>query len=170
MLVRFDDGVMLLLLRFVCNEQRFLFIHFFFLAPLCFSLPADLVKASLKQLVSNKVLIFKGQRREQNLKTSVPLCPQINLFLINGFAFNGEVEIASQPSSPGSAAGAKFCLTLTSPANLWGGQSLQFQRAQLDNAYLLKTATELVRRLGYNVVSSSVKYEGNKELSYLSLR
>jgi hypothetical protein len=75
----------------------------------------------------------------------------------------------SEPKIPGSASGATFCLTLMSPATLWGGQSLQFQRCQLKNDFLLNTAVQLVQRLGYRVLSSNVKYEGNKELSYLTL-
>jgi hypothetical protein len=106
--------------------------------------PADQVLASLQQLVK--------------------------LFLVNGFAWDGRAELVSNPTGPTTGAGAKFCLTLVSPATIWGGQSLQMQRAKLGNDFLLKAATQLVKRMGYRVASSSVKYEKTNELSYLILK
>lgn len=95
---------------------------------------------------------------------------QIKLFLINGYAFDGNVEIQKASGIPGSAAGSTFRLTLLSPANLWGGKALSFQKSPLKNDYLLKTAIALAEDLGYRVISSSVKYEGNSEVSILTLQ
>lgn len=92
----------------------------------------------------------------------------VSLFLINGYAWDGSASIV-QPSKGLDAAGAEFCLVLTAPATIWGGQALQQQRAKLVNDFLLKTAKVLVEQLGYRVVSSSIEYEGTKELSYLKL-
>jgi hypothetical protein len=92
------------------------------------------------------------------------------LFLINGYAFDGVAELKKASAIPGSASGATFSLTLQSPATLWGGKALAFQKSPLPNAYLLKTATVLAQDLGYLVVSSSVKYEGNSEISLLTLQ
>lgn len=100
----------------------------------------------------------------------MPLFLQINLFLINGYAFDGNAEIQKASSVPGSTEGATFSLTLRSPATLWGGKALSFQKSPLKNDYLLKTATALAQDLGYRVVSSSVIYEGNSEVSLLTLQ
>jgi hypothetical protein len=94
----------------------------------------------------------------------------VKLFLVNGFAWDGNVDLTATSKSSADAAGATFCLTLVSPATVWGNQSLQRQRSQLRNEFLLKTAKQLVQRMGYTVASSSVKFEGNSELSYLTLR
>lgn len=94
----------------------------------------------------------------------------VNLFLINGFAWEGKVELTAAATSSLDATGATFCLKLVSPATIWGNKSLQLQRTQLQNDFLLKAATQLVQRMGYAVASSSVKFEGNNELSYLALR
>jgi len=60
----------------------------------------------------------------------------VKLFVINGFAVDGSADLVSQPTSLSSASGAEFCLTLGSPATIWGSQSLRFQRAGLLNDYL----------------------------------
>ncbi|GAX26597.1 hypothetical protein FisN_21Lh064 [Fistulifera solaris] len=94
----------------------------------------------------------------------------IKLFLINGYAFDGVAEVKIASAIPGSASGATFSLTLQSPATLWGGKALAFQKSPLRNDYLLKTSIALAQDLGYRVVSSSVKYEGNSEISLLTLQ
>lgn len=68
---------------------------------------------------------------------------------------DGNAELVATPPVLGTASGAMICLSLVSPANLWSGQSLQFQRAKLRNDFLRKTAVQLLQRLGYRVVSFS---------------
>ena len=73
-------------------------------------------------------------------------------------------------NDPGSVAGSTFSLTLRSPATLWGGKSLSFQKSPLKNDYLLKSAIAFAEDLGYRVVSASVQYDGNNEVSSLTLK
>ena len=56
----------------------------------------------------------------------------VKLFLLNGFAWDGNAALVSE-SSDGKL---QVCLTLTSPATIWGGQSLQNERKPLQNDYL----------------------------------
>lgn len=99
----------------------------------------------------------------------------LKLFLVNGFAWEGQVKVVTSrqnnnPSILEDASGVTFCLTLVSPASVWGHESLLHQRCPLRNDYLLKTAKQLVQRMGYSIASSSIKFEGTSELSYLTLR
>jgi hypothetical protein len=123
----------------------------------------------------------KGRRPSIDTLQST-LAQLVNLFLVNGFAWEGSVTVTARTPGPqratvsdadsdaSSTEGATFLLTLVSPASLWGHQSLQRQRSLVRNDYLLKTAKQLVQRLGYQVVSSSIQIEGNKEQSYLTVR
>jgi hypothetical protein len=56
----------------------------------------------------------------------------VKLFLVNGFAWDGNAALVSQDGGTN----AEFCLTLISPATIWGGQSLQLQRAKIRNDYV----------------------------------
>lgn len=59
----------------------------------------------------------------------------VKLFLLNGFAWAGDAAIVSE--SLGKSNGKlEVCLTLTSPATIWGGQSLHNERASVQNDYL----------------------------------
>jgi hypothetical protein len=58
----------------------------------------------------------------------------VKLFLINGFAFEGSAVRLDDPQQPGSR--DQFCLSLTSPATLWGTRSLQQEGNVLLNDYL----------------------------------
>jgi hypothetical protein len=95
----------------------------------------------------------------------------VKLFLLNGFAWDGRVEVVlPKAKTTEDAAGTTFVLTLVSPASLWGNQCLHRQRSQLCNDYLLKTAMQLIQRLGYeSAASSSVQFKDNCEVSYLTL-
>jgi hypothetical protein len=68
------------------------------------------------------------------------------------------------PSSVGVGitSGTKFVISLNAPAILWGGRVLQMEGEPLSNDFLLKAVTELIRRSGYGV-SSSTKYDGTTE-------
>jgi len=99
----------------------------------------------------------------------------VKLFLINGYAWEGSASITKTGGNPASAAGSQFSMSLTAPANLWSGQALQVRSrtpggGNLNNCFLLKTAMELVRRMGYKIASSSVSYEGTKEISSFTLQ
>ncbi len=103
----------------------------------------------------------------------------VKLFLINGFAWDGRVEIIPSTTFDiwNSAAvvdgtvDVTFCITLDSPASLWGNESLHRQRATLTNDYMLYIAKEFIeQRTGYTVVSSLVKFQSNSEMSYLTIR
>lgn len=93
----------------------------------------------------------------------------VNLFLINGYAFDGtvtRVESSSSSSSSsslkgaggGDASGAQYRIVLTAPVTIWSGRALQQQGAVLSNEFVLKTAKELIRRAGYTIASSSIQY------------
>jgi hypothetical protein len=89
----------------------------------------------------------------------------VNLFLVNGYAFDGSVirvESTSSSSSSsligGDASGVQYRIVLTAPVTIWGGRALQQQGAVLHNDYVLKTAKELIRRAGYTIASALIQY------------
>jgi hypothetical protein len=86
----------------------------------------------------------------------------VNLFLVNGYAFGGNVSISSENMSIAGASGTKFLISLNAPATIWGGRILQMEGATLSNNFVLKVATELINRAGY-AVASSIKYDGSIE-------
>jgi len=63
----------------------------------------------------------------------------VKLFLINGFAWDGNAALVSEASD----GKLQLCLTLTSPATIWGGQSLLNERALIRNDFLYVYVTEL---------------------------
>lgn len=105
----------------------------------------------------------------------------VNLFVMSGFSWEGKVQEEGRGDSAIVAAAAvesrvqpdlrphTFCLTLTNPATVWSAQCLAQQKAPLRNDYLLKTARQLARSMGFTVVSSKVKMEGDDERSYLTI-
>lgn len=98
----------------------------------------------------------------------------VKFFLINGYAWEGSASI-SKATSGIDAGGAQFTISLTSPANLWSGQALELRNKAtpgggIMNSFLLTTAKELVSRMGYEVTSSSISYDGTKETSSFTLR
>lgn len=90
----------------------------------------------------------------------------MKLFLVNGFAWDGSVSI----SKPLTSGVIQFRIEISSPANLWSGKSLHVKRADPRNDFLLKTAKAFLVRSGLTVVSSSSKYDGTKETSYITVR
>ena len=92
-----------------------------------------------------------------------------NLFLINGFAFEGSVELKKEGPN-GGISGSQFEIKLTSPANLWSGQALQLKKAFPSNDFLLKTVKIFLSRAGYEISSSSIKYTSSQEISTLTVR
>jgi hypothetical protein len=100
----------------------------------------------------------------------------VKLFLINGFAWDGRVEVippanVTNTSKNDNATDVTFCIVLDAPASLWGNESLHRQRATLTNDYILNVAKEfLQQRTGYTVVASRVQFQNNSERSYLTIR
>ena len=95
----------------------------------------------------------------------------VNLFLVNGFALSGSAErVVKNEKDVDIGNGIQFKLVLNAPATLWGGRALQQQGSVLRNDFLLQTAKEYVKRAGYLVLSSSVKYPGTSEESFLTIR
>lgn len=91
----------------------------------------------------------------------------VNLFVVSGFAFDGNATILKRNGENAvGAAGTQFCITFTSPATLWSGQSLKAKsNAVLTNDFALKTAREMLSRAGYKVANASVKYANNQEIT-----
>jgi hypothetical protein len=96
----------------------------------------------------------------------------VNLFVISGFAWDGNASMLTRSvddDESGTAAGAQFSITFTSPATLWSGQSLKAKNAIVTNDFALKTACEMISRAGYGIANSSVKYENYREISTFTL-
>ena len=100
------------------------------------------------------------------------------LFLINGYAWEGKAFVSNNSSANSKnnqASGTQFTISLTAPANIWSGQALQVRSrtpggGDLNNSFLLTAAKELVTRMGYTITSSSVSYEGTKEISTFTIQ
>ena len=85
----------------------------------------------------------------------------VNIFLVNGYAFRGEI-IATSPKT--------FAISLNAPATLWSGKVLQLEKNPLDNDFLSKTLQEYIKRCGYETTKTTIKYEGNDEELTISIR
>jgi hypothetical protein len=99
----------------------------------------------------------------------------VKLFLINGYAWDGKASISKAGAAENDATGTQIRISLTAPANVWSGQALLLRNKAsfgggVVNAFVLTTAKELVSRMGYDVASSAVSYEGTQEISTLTLR
>uniref|UniRef100_A0A7S1D323 Uncharacterized protein n=1 Tax=Cyclophora tenuis TaxID=216820 RepID=A0A7S1D323_CYCTE len=96
------------------------------------------------------------------------------MFLLNGFALDGHVVVEEVVKKRGKGTTTttsssfvgkekkktKYVLELNTPATLWSGKALQGQKADPLNCFLLKAATELMKRAGFHVVASSITYDG----------
>lgn len=89
----------------------------------------------------------------------------VNLFLINGFAWEGKASLMSSENADGTMS---FSLSLQNPATLWSSQLLK--KAPVANDFLRKTAVQLAKSMGYSIVSSSSQLKGNTELTQLVLK
>ena len=108
---------------------------------------------------------FNSEDKPSHAQVLQALKQLINLFLVNGFAWEGKAELVKSNNKSGT-----FLLTLSNPATLWSAQCLEKANFPLRNDFLLKTAKQLVTSMGYTVTSSAVKIDGNKELSYLIIQ
>ena len=96
----------------------------------------------------------------------------MNLFVISGFAWDGDASMLRRSvddDESGTAAGAQFSISFTSPATLWSGQSLKATNVALTNDFALKTVCEMISRTGYGIANSLVKYENYREISTFTL-
>ena len=136
------------------------------------------------EMVGDKVLdrlneIFGGTEaqipaidRSSDSATVLKALKQLTvLFLINGFAFDGNAVISKESvTKASSAVGTEFTITLTAPATLWSGQALQLRKGvKVTNDFFLKTASALLRRAGFVVSNSSVKYTSNQEITTFTI-
>lgn len=107
----------------------------------------------------------------------ISLQQMTNLFIINGFAWEGKASITKEgtvitnnnKSILGSATGTEFTTTLSSPATLWSGQALKQRKAKTLNDFVMKTAKVIVRRAGYEVISASTEYSNNQEINKFTI-
>lgn len=90
----------------------------------------------------------------------------VQLFLINGYAFKGEVS----SSGAAAAALATYKVSLSAPATLWSGKVLQAEGDPLDNDFLLMTMNEYIKRSGYETTKSVIKYDGSNEELTITVR
>lgn len=136
------------------------------------------------------VLPINNHRQEKIVVTEdvamTALQQLVNIFVINGFAGQGTVEC--RPSMVSSSTDKKsktttnnnnniatrivpFVLTMQFPATAWSGTVLTRNRStMLHNDFLRKAAQQFcMERLGCPVVSTSVQYQNNKEVTVLSV-
>ena len=92
----------------------------------------------------------------------------VNLFLIGGYAFQGDIASVGGGNSGGAL--ATYKVSLSAPATLWSGKVLQLEGDPLDNDFLLKTLNEYIRRSGYETTKSVIKYEGTNEEILITVR
>ena len=92
----------------------------------------------------------------------------MNLFIINGFAWEGDVTTSTMGSGI-SASGIEMQVKLVSPATLWSSQSLRGQNALAVNDFFTKTVRVLLNRAGYNMKKISVKYTKSEEILTFSI-
>ena len=107
---------------------------------------------------------FENGSRPDSTKLLTALQQLVNLFLINGFAFDGKVNLRNESSK-----GIQFEITLTAPATLWSGQALAAKKANPANDFVLKTAKMLLSSAGYKVSASSVAYTNSQEISTVTI-
>jgi len=95
----------------------------------------------------------------------------VNLFVINGFAWEGNVSLTKEGTKLmlGSAAGSEFTVKLSSPATLWSGQALKQRKAKTLNDFFMKSAKVLLARAGYIVTSASTEYTNNQEINKFTI-
>jgi hypothetical protein len=93
----------------------------------------------------------------------------VNLFLVNGYAFNGKVEL-KKDGVDGGVHGSQYIITLTAPANLWSGKSLQqLKNAKPTNDFIGKTAKVMLNRAGFEAIRTSLKYTTSEEITTIEI-
>lgn len=92
----------------------------------------------------------------------------VNLFLINGFAYDGKVGLKKEGKN-GGLEGSQIEIILSSPATLWSGQALQLKKAKATNNFVAKTAKVFLERAGVSVTSSTQKYTATQEINTIFL-
>jgi hypothetical protein len=89
----------------------------------------------------------------------------VKLFVINGYAWSGNVSEESFPAK----AQRTFCFSLESPTNLWSAKALAFERSKIDNNFLGKVILEWLRGTNISALDYKVRTEGNLEKTYVTV-
>lgn len=92
----------------------------------------------------------------------------VNLFLINGFAYDGGVTVVNSGKGIGGA-GTGWEIKFVAPATLWSGRALRVRRAVVGNDFMLKVVKILMTRAGYGVKNAVVKYSKTEEITTFTL-
>ena len=125
----------------------------------------DQLEATFKETSSALPKIEPGSRPGKiSIQKSIEQL--VNLFLLNGFALNGKADVISKEEGNGQMV---VDISLTSPANLWSGQALQFRKADPTNSFITKAACVLLTRAGFQIKEVKVKYTKSEEVSSITL-
>ena len=76
--------------------------------------------------------------RPNAVQVQAALQQLVALFVLNGYAFDGTATLVNDETTwaKSSSSRLQFCLSLTSPATLWGAQALLNERAVVTNNFL----------------------------------
>lgn len=107
---------------------------------------------------------LKNDNDQFSKRLSVSLKQLVNLFIINGFAWDGSVIVEKNKANQ-----IVIAMTLSSPATYWSGQALKLRKAKPVNDFLMKTAKVLLNNSGYKILSSSTEYTNNQEINKIIL-
>lgn len=146
------------------------------------TIPDDQLVVEFERRVGNRILQWMDETYTQpDVQLSRDYRPStdallgtltqlVKLFLINGYAWDGSVRLSKAGPGP-DAVGSIFVINMVSPANVWGHQSLHRQRAAVKTDYVQKVARALLLRLGYQIGSVSVSFEGsNREVTTIAIK
>lgn len=91
----------------------------------------------------------------------------MNLFLLNGFAYDGIFSVLSFDPEKRKL---EMQVKLTSPANLWSGKCLQIRNTLVKNDFFGKTAKVLIgQKSDFKVTKYSVQYTKTEEITTISI-
>lgn len=107
---------------------------------------------------------LKNENNQFSNRISASLKQLVNLFIINGFAWNGSVIVDKNKANQ-----IVITMTLSAPATYWSGQALKLRKAIPVNDFLMKTAKVLLNNAGYKILSFSTEYTNNQEINKIIL-
>jgi hypothetical protein len=82
------------------------------------------------------LFLYRSNCVSNEAQVLMALTQLVNLFLVNGFAWDGSTALRRPSNSILSASGSEYCLTLVSPATIWGGHALSREKAVVCNNFL----------------------------------
>jgi hypothetical protein len=85
---------------------------------------------------THSLFLYRSNCVSNEAQVLMALTQLVNLFLINGFAWDGSTALRRPSNSILSASGSEYCLTLVSPATIWGGHALSREKAVVCNNFL----------------------------------